>query len=224
MTTSSIPMASDRAVNARQRLRVIPPPAPSDRCLTCGGSSTYVILLYDIFGNDVTREIPTGYVPLCEECRRTGRWRAWGYFECGDCGKVMKKDRTWENYLLDSEEGHFCIPCALKRYMRDDGNWFTKVPREADPDDESFPGYLYDAPHYVPKESLFWQPDLVCVGKAEFDQDDGQQISGEPMRDIIREALEARPRYLILIDAIHDDIASYGIYIERELGEKVAAS
>jgi hypothetical protein len=76
-------------------------------------------LWYDIFS-----DYPKGILTLCE--RHDGHFGspAEGYFWCGDCGRVMVENYTWELYYVLSDDGELlCLPCHAKRELRNLDNW-----------------------------------------------------------------------------------------------------
>jgi len=82
----------------------------------CSGP-TFRELWFDIFSDD-----PKGILAQCEY-HRDHCGTPEGYFYCGDCGRTMVTNYTWELYntIVDGEE--LCLACACKRYIADPDNW-----------------------------------------------------------------------------------------------------
>ena len=228
----SIEKLNKRAVEEHRKRKGRDPSPRGKKCESCGSKAKHMIPWHDPFGDAAIREIPKGYIPVCEECYDSGRWQE-GYFDCESCGKLFTENYTWELYYRDTEDGRLCLPCAFKEYIEDAAHWLTEVPNEIDLDRQSMMRYLQDVPHVIGVETTYWQESLIFIGNAEFDSTTGQQISGEPLGEIIRDALSKaamrdlvgglsgeKPRCILLLDAGWQFAVSFGVYIDRKFAEE----
>ena len=218
----SIASLNERAVNEHKKRKGRAPGLRGKTCEYCDQKAEYRFAYHDLFGDAAIREIPKGYLFLCEGHYDRGTHYE-NFFECDSCGKLHVLNYTWEIYRsIDNDGNTLCLPCAFKAYIEDPENWITKVPKKIDL------AYLKHIPHAIAVESTYWEEDLIFIGNAEFDSSTGEQISGDSLTSIIEKALghaSARdligglaqaPRCIVLLDAGWQFAVSFGVYLRRE--------
>ncbi len=213
---------------------------PSEhQCLVCSwngdeAAADYGYVVHDIYGPDAKDAIF-----LCEHHDGCTGSPAEGYFECGDCCRVMAENYTWENYYTIQDAEVLCLPCALKSYIAQQSNWvpldeIEKVVVEA-PQDEDDPLYdsatatlnLARAPHLIAVQMPV--PDTIHFEKnLEFDSSTGEMLAsysstyarsvGESAAlEAIQELREqGYSKALVILDAAYQFSISIGIYVRAE--------
>ena len=175
----------------------------------CSHRATDSTLWYDIFSDD-----PKGVVHTCPE-------HSWeddpDLFRCENCERVMVDHYTWERYQVELNGDVLCLSCAAKRYFEESRNWID--PRKVSAVVFNQQEMLFD-----PANGLLdiarcrhvlgvKQPlpgGVVFHDNAEFDSQDGRQISGDNLLDIIRGLDQP---FCPVLDAAYQFAVSIGIYV-----------
>ena len=75
----SISKLNQEAVNRHKKRRGRAPSPRGKTCASCGKPAKRMLPYHDLFGSEEGRQIPKGYVAVCEKCLDSGRWEE-GFF------------------------------------------------------------------------------------------------------------------------------------------------
>lgn len=215
-------------------------------CLVCewNGNETpadHAYLVHDIFSDDAKDAIF-----LCEQHDYATGSPVEGYFECGDCCRVMAENFTHELYYVIQDGEVLCLPCALKAYIAQESNWvpldeIERVIVEA-PQDEDDPLYdsatatlnLARAPHLIAVQMPV--PDSIHFEKnLEFDSSTGEMLasySSTYARGVGENAALAAiqelrkqgyTKAMVILDAAYQFSISIGLYVCAEVHRRIEA-
>lgn len=241
----SISKLNAQAVAEHMKRRGRAPSPRGKKCDSCGGRAKHMIPYHDLFGDEKTREIPKGFIPVCSECYESGRWEE-GFFSCDGCGKEHVTHYTHEVYFRDYDNGdepaRLCLECAfieaLEGYDAESDPWLYKedlIRLEdgiAEGHHESAMEWIREkAKHLIAVETRYWQEWLAFQANVECDSSSGGRLIGfsscEPsplgtVQDVIehiRAALAIAPRCALILDATYQFSFSLGIYYELEFAQ-----
>jgi hypothetical protein len=180
-------------------------------------------LWFDIFSDD-----PKGVIHTCPD-------HGWAddpdLFFCENCERVMVDHYTWERYQVEMNGDALCLSCAAKRYFDESRNWIdprnvTAVvfdQRELRFDSANGSLDVARCLHVLGvKQPL--PEGVVFHDNAEFDSQDGRQISGENLLEVIQRLDQP---FCPVLDAAYQFAVSIGIYVRANAksaeGERAAA-
>lgn len=165
-------------------------------------------LWFDIFSHD-----PKGIIHTCSEHDAEHQD---GFFHCDGCDCLMIENYTWERYEVRINHQTLCLKCAAENYFSDEQNWINPgAVREVilDPENPQFfsNGVLNIARcrHVLGVEQPL-PSGIQFYENAEFDSQDGDQISGRSLSQIIRELDQP---FTVVLDAGYQFACSVGIYV-----------
>jgi hypothetical protein len=184
----SIDKLNKRAVDEHRKRKGRAPSPRGKTCECCDSKAKYMIAWHDNFGDAKTREIPKGYIPVCEKCNDDGRWQE-GYFDCADCGKTFIENYTWELYYQDADDGRICLECAFDRALDsddpDENPWVYQedVDRlekwlKAGEIDLAFEWLRNKVKHLIGVEMTYWEDRLIFQANVTLDSSTGGTVRG----------------------------------------------
>ena len=202
----------------------------------------YSYLTYDIFSDD-----PKGVIFTCENHDRSTGEPIEGYFECGDCLKVLAENYTWERYDIIVGCERLCLPCALWRYLDDKEHWINPEGVEQvvlDPHSHEEDGWnrvldpqtgvlnLAACPHLIAvKQPL--PDDLHFVENLEFDSSTGPLLAGfsstyaegvgenAALRKIRELAEAGYTEFIPILDGAYQFSVSIGLYVKADVHQTI---
>jgi hypothetical protein len=177
--------AMNKAAVESHRKRKGKPPSPRGKpCEFCSGKSKHMIAYFDLFGDAKTRDIPKGYIPICEECWEKGSLSE-GYFDCDGCTKMFVTNYTWECYYRDTDAGRLCLECAFLEALQDPEFWvyqedldYLKELLAAGKAKQAFQWLQRKAKHLIGVRMTYWEDHLIFQGNVELDSWSGARITG----------------------------------------------
>jgi hypothetical protein len=166
-------------------------------------------LWFDIFSDD-----PKGVIHTCPEHSFEDDP---DLFRCENCDRAIVDHYTWERYRVELNGDTLCLSCAAKRYFDESRNWIDPrkvsavVFRQQEMEFNAVDGQLDIARcRHVLGVKQPLPAGVVLQDNAEFDGQNGHQISGENLLDVIR-GLD-RP-FCPVLDAAYQFAVSIGIYL-----------
>lgn len=184
-------------------------------CDVCGSNKpTEYKNYYDVFS-----DTPRGHIFLCEEHSEE---IPEGYFMCKKCGRIHITNYSWENYFTDTEDGRFCLNCALNVEIAKESNWLGKK----EVDNLTFE-QVKKCKHLIPVEGKNWQAELEFRKNIELDNYNGGRLTGfsscesspdggvRELKDICYKTLEEHDRVILILDGAYQFSVSIGVYTAK---------
>ena len=175
----------------------------------CDHRATDSTLWYDIFGDDAKGVIHTCAGHSFEDDP--------DLFRCENCERVMVDHYTWECYQVELHGDSLCLRCAAQRHFDQSENWID--PRTVTAVVFAQQELLFDSAEgqldlarcrHVLGVKQPLPAGVAFHDNAEFDAQDGHQISGDHLLDIIRGLDQP---FCPVLDAAYQFAVSIGIYV-----------
>ncbi len=195
-----------------------------EKCECCGKRATTWVEYYDVFS-----DVPKGKVFLCKKCDENSViHESDRYFDCEECGRLMIKNYTWENYDTWSEEdGLLCLNCALDKHIAKPENWLNKEAVEKLTFEQ-----VSKSKHLIPVDGTYHKKVLEFVENVELDNSTGGLLTSsstcssnpdsgvQMIKEICLKALEKHDGVMIILDATYQFSVSIGVYVKKEVRSK----
>jgi len=180
---------NERAVEEHRQRKGRPPAKSGKTCDSCDSKKVKELIPYfDSFGEAAVRQIPKGYIAVCQKCYDSGRWQE-GYFDCDACNRTFVGNYTWECYHVDTDDGRLCLECAFNRALDSDdpseNPWVyqTDIDRlekwiKAGKTDEAFDWIRNKVRHLIAVETTYWEDRLIFQANVTLDSYTGGTVRG----------------------------------------------
>jgi hypothetical protein len=163
--------------------------------------------IFDIYSEDAK-----DVIGICEpHFAETGALPE-GYFLCHGCRRTFIGNYSYEPFRVMHEGVVACINCARATYLRIPANWI---------DLHELPEVRFElirkSPHLFAvaqdKTGQVAASGLAFIGRAEFDIDSAEQITGPTIQRLLETARDRGfSRAVLILDEIHRFTASIGVY------------